>query len=106
MRAIAELTRNLDIAGHASPALEPVLGHRAGMKAGTAGYDLHALYPREQLSGIGPEGGRQHPVLRQAPLQRFGDRARLLVDLLEHKVAVLTALGGIRTELGRLYRTF
>jgi hypothetical protein len=51
------------------------------------------------LGGRGAEGGLEQAAVGDALLQRVGDRARLLVDLLEHEVPVLALLGGIGRQL-------
>ena len=55
--------------------------------------------------GGGAEGGLQQPAIGHALGQRVGDGARLLVDFLEHEVAVLAFLGRIGRQLALAHGT-
>ena len=54
--------------------------------------------------GGGTERGLQQPAIGHALGQRVGDGARLLVDFLEHEVAVLALLGRIGRQLALAHR--
>ena len=94
--AVAILARDLDLAGHAREALDPVLGHRAGVIAGAAGEHQHAVDRGQHLLRAVAEEPR---IDRADPLERVRDRARLLEDLLLHEVAIGAELGGRATRL-------
>ena len=66
---------------------------------------MHRLDALEHRGRRRPEGGLEQPAVGDALLQRVGDRARLLVDLLEHEVPVLALLGGIGGQLALVDRT-
>ena len=91
--AIAELAGSLNLGGNASPALNKVLRDESGVIAGAAGDHVDAvdivelLERKTQLVDIELTGGGH------AANQGIAHDARLLVDLLEHKVGV-TALFG------------
>ncbi|MNH04554.1 hypothetical protein D3C79_638530 [compost metagenome] len=63
------------------------------MVAGTAGNDLHVAHLGEQFGSLRAEGLDQHVVLAQAAFQGALHHAWLLVDFLEHEVAVGTLVG-------------
>ena len=52
----------------------------------------------------GPNAASSRRPLATRSCQRVGDRARLLVDFLEHEVAVLALLGGVRGQLALAHR--
>ena len=79
--------------------LDEVARDHAGVIAGAAGDDVHVLGALEDLGGGGAERGLQQPAVGHAFGQRVGHGARLLVDFLEHEVAVLALLGRIRRQL-------
>ena len=101
---VAEFARHFHAARYPGQRFQPVTPNEAGVIAGTAGDDVHALHPIEDLSGAGAEGFLQHPPLIEAALQGVGDGAGLLVDLLEHVVAVGTAFHGIGGDLRNALR--
>ena len=74
------------------------------MIAGAAGDDVHVLGALEDFRRGRAEGGLEQPAIGHALGQRVGDRARLLVDFLEHEVAVLALLGRIRRQLALAHR--
>ena len=94
--AIAELAGRLDLGRDASPTLNKVLGNKAGVVAGAAGNYVDAVDIVELLEGqaqlIDVElAGRRHTTN-----QCVAHDARLLVDLLEHKVGVAALFGHIQ----------
>jgi hypothetical protein len=86
-RAVAELGAQLDLDRQARDLLEPVLGDHADVEgAATAGQRNPAhLVPVERQCRQGDRPGRGIEVA----LQRVADHRRLLVDFLEHEVAVI-----------------
>ena len=74
------------------------------MEARAAGDDLHVLHAREQFGRVDAEDVRQDAVVRDASLERVGDRARLLEDFLQHVVAVLAALDRVGGHLALAHR--
>ena len=54
---------------------------------------------RQQLGGTRPERLGHDALVHDAPVQRVGERARLLEDLLEHEVPVRPLLGGLLAPL-------
>ncbi len=67
------------------------------MVAGTAGNDLHVAHLCEQFGSLRAEGLDHHVVLAQAAFQGALHHAWLLVDFLEHEVAVGTLVGSFGT---------
>ena len=102
--AVAVLARDLDAARDARDAFEPVTRDQARVEARAAGDDLHVLHLREQAVGVDAEDVGQDAVVGDATLERVGDRARLLEDLLQHVVAVLAALDRIGGHLALPHR--
>jgi hypothetical protein len=66
---------------------------------------VHVLGALEDLRGGGSERLLEQAAVGDALRECVGDRARLLVDLLEHEVPVLALLGGIGGELALADRT-
>ena len=93
--AIAVFAGHLDAAGDVGEAFQPVAGDEAGVVAGAAGDDLHVAHALEQILGVDAEDVRQDAALGDAALERLGDRARLLEDLLQHVMAVFAAFDRI-----------
>ncbi len=84
--AVAELAGEIDLARDARRALDQELPDQAGVIRGAAREQHHAaqlLRVDVEAFQIGVAG-----LEAQARAQRVGDRARLLVDLLEHEVRV------------------
>ncbi len=90
--AVAELAGHLDLAGNAGQLFQPVAGDHAGVEAGAAGDDLHVAHLGEQLGRLRAEGLHQHVIGAQAAFQGALHHLGLLVDFLEHEVAVLALL--------------
>ena len=84
--AIAILARDLDPARQARDLLDVVLRDGAGVIARAARDDLHRLGATEHFGGQRSERGFQQLAAGDALFERLRDRARLLVDLLEHVV--------------------
>lgn len=89
--AVAVFAGDLDVHRHLGHRLDPVLGGEAGVVAGAAGQDQHAVDLLEHGIGAVAEQFRHHAG---HALERVADDARLLEDLFLHVVAV-------RAELGR-----
>ena len=102
--AVAELARDLHVAGNPAHLLDEVPGHGAGVEARAAGDDVHRPGPPEDFRGVRAEGGCEQPAVGDALLERLRHRARLLVDFLEHVVRVLALVGRIGGELAFLGR--
>ena len=97
---VAVFARDLDLRRDLRDRFEPVLRREAGVVAGAARQDQHGVDVGEHggrlsavVGRIEQPGADRAAVVRQA-LERVGDGARLLEDLLLHVVPV-------RTELGR-----
>ncbi|MNO88854.1 hypothetical protein D3C76_803210 [compost metagenome] len=65
------------------------------MVAGATGDDLHIANLGEQLGGLRAEGFHQHLLATQAAFEGALDDLGLLVDFLEHEVAVLALVRGL-----------
>ena len=91
--AVAELAAVVHLGRHLRHLLEQVLAHQRRVPARPAGQEQHALRA-PQLLGRRPQLLQVDFALLQAdaPEQRVPHRARLLVDLLEHEVAVAALL--------------
>ena len=74
------------------------------MEARAAGHDVHVLRAPQDLLRGRAEGGFEQPAVRKALLERVRDRARLLVDLLQHVVRIGAALGRIRRQIALAHR--
>ena len=84
-RAIAELRRDLDVAGQARQPFEGVAADLTGVEGGAAGHDLDAVDGGEvHALRLGP-ARHQVQIFRQGVLDAVG----LFVDLLFHEMAVL-----------------
>src|SRR5690606_34931239 len=90
-RAVTELTGHLHLTGQPGQLLDPVARHQTGVITGTAGNNMNMLDIPQTGLGIRSEPRSQYPVIIQKVGQGIGNSLRLLVDLLEHVVAV-TAL--------------
>ena len=66
---------------------------------------MHPLHCLKDTSRLGTESFLQHPVDADPALQRIGDCARLLENLLEHVMTVLALERGIRSNARSLHRT-
>jgi hypothetical protein len=102
---VAELAGHLHVARHAR-LLQPVAGDEAGVVAGATGDDVHALRGVQQTLRLVAEAFLQQPALVDPALERFGDHAGLLEDLLEHVVPVGSLLRRGHRELGFAHRAF
>ena len=104
MSAIAVFAGHLHTAGQAGNRFEPVTGHQTGMVGSAAGHDLHRLDGFQQLLCTQPETVRQHPAAGDASFQGIGNGPGLLIDLLEHIVAIFTPFHRIHRQTGFLDR--
>ena len=97
--AVAELASRLNLGRNTSPALNKVLGDESGVVAGAAGNHIYAvdivefLERKAQLVDI-ELTGRGH-----AAHQRVAHHARLLVNLLEHKVGITALFGHVQVPV-------
>ena len=90
--AVAELRRQLDLAGDPRPVLDRVLREQAGVERRTAGDD-DDLVDLAQLAVRQPHLVELEPAVpAEPPEQGVGDRLGLLGDLLEHEVVVARLL--------------
>ena len=93
--AITEFGRDVDLDRHPGDLLQPVFGDQPGVIGRAAGGDGEARYRREvegQVRQVDLVGGRIEKAV-----QGVADDHRLLVDLLEHEMAVFAlADGGAR----------
>ena len=94
--AIAELAGSLNLGGNASPAFNKVLGDEAGVIAGTAGDDVDTIDVVELLEGQAQLVDIKLTGGGHTADQRVAHDARLLVDLLEHKVGVAALFGHVQ----------
>ena len=94
--AIAELAGRLDLGRDASPTLNKVLGNKAGVVAGAAGDHVDAVDVVELLEGQAQLVDVELAGRRHTADQRVAHDARLLVDLLEHKVGVAALFGHVQ----------
>ncbi len=85
--AVAELRGDIELAGHAGEALEPIFGDHAGIIRGAAGDDGDSRHRREGEIHV----GQRHLLLERAEIgaERLGDDERLLENLLLHEMAVI-----------------
>ena len=74
---------------------EILLDDSARLAARAASDDVHVLRALQHLGGGRPERRLEQTSIRNPLLQRVGNGARLLVDLLQHVVAVLPLFGSI-----------
>ncbi|MNJ16897.1 hypothetical protein D3C77_111670 [compost metagenome] len=95
--AVAELAGDFDLARNTCQAFQPVTGNHAGVVAGAAGDDLYIAHLGKQLGGLRTERLDQHMILAQTAFQGALHHSWLLVDFLEHEVAVFTFVGCFRT---------
>ena len=104
--AIAIFARQFDVAGNTRHRFEPVARDQPGMMTGTAGHDMDRLDAFEQRLGLGADAGGKDIVGRDPALPGFGQRPRLLVDLLEHEMAIVAFLGRRDRQPGLLDLAF
>ncbi len=111
--AIAEFAGHLHLAGDADVFLDPVARHRTGMEAGAAGDDLDLGGPWRTTRTPPDRSLGQDLTVTQAAFQGALDHTGLLVDLLEHEVAIGALVGGLaafvvlhRLALGPARRSF
>ena len=69
------------------------------MEAGAAGDDLHVAHLGEELGGLRAERLHQHLIVGQTAFQGALHHLGLLVDFLEHVVAVFALVGGFGAVL-------
>jgi len=93
--AVAIFAGDFDPAGQAADLFDEILRDHTGMKARAAGHNMHRLGLFKDFGGCRPEGRFQQAAIGNPLLQRVGHGARLLVDLLEHEVAVRPLLNRI-----------
>ena len=97
--AIAELRRDIDVDGQLRPPLEPIFGDEAGIEGGAAGRQREPA----QIGEIEGKCGHIDAIGGEIDIsrQRMADHFRLLMDLLDHEVAVIALVdqqrGGERT---------
>ena len=65
---------------------------------------MHVFDPAEDFRGRRTKRRLEQTAIGDAFGQRVGDRARLLVDFLEHEVAVLPLLGGVGGQFALAHR--
>ena len=101
--AVTELGGDVDLDRHARDALQPDLGHEARIIGRAAGNDRDARHSR-QIEG---QVRQADPALQRMEIgvERVADHRRLLVDFLEHEVAVIAFVDQVRIELRQLHRT-
>ena len=97
--AVAELAGSLDLGGNASPALNKVLGDESGMIAGAAGDHVDAIDVVELLEGQAQLVDVELAGRRHTTDQRVAHDARLLVNLLEHKVGITALFGHVQIPI-------
>ena len=77
----------------------------AGVPARSAGHNVHVLGALEYFGGRRPKGGLEKPAIGNSLLQRVRYSARLLINLLQHEVAVQALLGRVRIQCTLANRT-
>ncbi|RMM24772.1 hypothetical protein ALQ81_05582 [Pseudomonas syringae pv. pisi] len=92
--AIAKLAGHFNLARDAGQAFKPVTRDHAGVVAGATGDDLNVAYFGEQLGSLWAECVDQHLLLPQTTFEGALYDLGLLVNFLEHEVAVLALVGG------------
>ncbi len=103
---VTELAGHFDAARYAGDGFQPVTPDHAGVVAGAAGDDVHALNSVEYGGGIGTECFLQDVVAAQAAFECVGDGARLLEYFLEHVVAIFSALDSVGSQFRNAHRPF
>ena len=93
-RAVAELASVVHLGGDSRDLLEQELAHERGVPARPAGEEHHPPHVLEPLGGLA-QLLEVDAALFEAdpPEQAVAHRARLLVDLLQHEVAIAALLG-------------
>jgi hypothetical protein len=66
---------------------------------------VQVLHFREQLGGTRAERLRHDSFVDDAPVERVGEGARLLEDLLQHEVPIRPLLGGFLAPLRLVHGT-
>ncbi len=79
--------------------LDEVTRNRCGVVARATRNDVYVLNSFEDVRRRGAERRLEQPAVGNTLLQGIGDRARLLVNLFQHEVAVLPLLGRIGGQL-------
>ena len=92
--AVAELGAEVDLGRQAGQPLDHGAAEQRGVRRGAAGHEHHAL-DGPGRRGVEVDVGQQDVagLQRDAAAEGVGDRARLLVHLLEHEVPVAALLG-------------
>ena len=96
---VTVLARNFHLAGDAGQRFDPVLRDAAGVVAGAASDDVDILDAGEHLGGLRSQRVGDDPAAFDATVERIGQRARLLENLLEHEMSERTFLRGIAAPL-------
>ncbi len=92
--AIADLATDLDRGRDAGDLFDPVAARHGGVRARSAGHEVHAAERLRELFGDAHLARDDVGGLEvDAAAQRVLDGPRLLVDLLEHEVLVAALLG-------------
>ena len=98
--AVAELDRQLDLAGNARPVLDGVLRDQSCVVSRPAGDDDDLVDLTQLLVGIRRISSRlSRPSTPIRPSSVSATALRLLGDLLEHEVVVAVLLGGRRVPV-------
>ena len=90
---VAKFTGHFDTARNTGHTFNPVFGHHARVITGAAGNNLYALHFVKNTGGRAAKTLFQNMIAAQTPLQGIFDDRRLLKNLLEHKVSVVSLLG-------------
>ncbi len=93
--AITVLAGNLDAGRYTADLLDEIAGHDACVETGATRGDVDGFDLLEYLVGGGSKCRIEQLAAGDPLLQGLRDRPRLLVNLLEHEVAVLAAFHGI-----------
>jgi len=93
------LARDLDRAGEPADLLYEIAGDRSRVIAGSASDNMHGFRAPQNLGRNRAEGRLEQATVGDALLERLSDCAGLLVDLLQHVVAVLPFLRRLSGEL-------
>src|SRR5690606_23595722 len=94
--AIAELAGHFHLARQAGLLFNPVTRNHTGVVAGAAGHDMDVLDILQAGFRIWAQHGGQYMVVTQGAAQGVGDRRGLLMDFLEHVVAVFALVQAVR----------
>src|SRR5690606_17091869 len=95
--AVAELGSDFHRTRDAGQFLNPVAGYHAGMVRSATGDDLDVADVIQQVGRVGSQCLLQNPAVGNPAFHGGLDHFRLLVDFLEHEVAVLTFVRRVST---------